>query len=115
MTVSDHAQATSLNRTLLDLAEGGLPDRIRLEQAARIIVTARRAAMLAGAGSLNLPAAASPAVQAVSEIARHWDATTLTALEYAEGLPEAALERLLRAAPAWAAAFQALTPHRLAA
>jgi hypothetical protein len=29
----------------------------------------------------------------------------VTAVEYADSLPVAALERLLRAAPAWAAAF----------
>jgi hypothetical protein len=40
----------------------------------------------------------------VAEILRHWDCGAVTALEYAETLPEAALDRLLRAAPAWAAA-----------
>lgn len=103
-----------LARALADLAEGGLADRIRLEQAARVIVTARRAARLADAGALALPSVNDPAVQAVTEIARHWDDASVTALEYAETLPAAALERLLRAAPAWAAAFGAASP-RLAA
>jgi hypothetical protein len=41
----------------------------------------------------------------------------VTALEYAETLPEAALDRLLRAAPAWAAAARraVATPDRHAA
>lgn len=114
MTISTRRQAATLARTLADLAEGGLADRIRLEQAARVIVAARRAATLAEAGALALPSVADPAVQAVTEIARHWDATAVTALEYAETLPQAALERLLRAAPRWAAAFAA-APDRLAA
>jgi len=92
----------TLARAIAEIAEGGLADRIRLETAARIVATARRAAAQA-----PLPAAAmaDPAVQAVTEIARHWDAGAVTALEYAETLPVAALERLLRAAPRWAAAF----------
>lgn len=114
MTIFACSQTAALTRILADLADGGLPDRIRLEQAARVVVTARRAARLAEAGALALPSAADPAVQAVTEIARHWDDTTVTALEYVEALPEAALERLLRAAPAWAAAFAA-APARLAA
>jgi hypothetical protein len=40
----------------------------------------------------------------VAEILRHWDPKAVTALEYAETLPDSALDRLLRAAPAWAAA-----------
>lgn len=107
MTDFARTQTAVLARTLADLADGALPDRIRLEQAARVIVTARRAARLAEAGALALPSASDPAVQAVTEIARHWDETAVTAIEYTETLPEAALERLLRAAPAWAAAFSA--------
>jgi hypothetical protein len=106
--------AAALARSLADIADGALADRIRLEQAARIIVTARRAAGLAATGALALPSVADPAVKAVTEIARHWDADAVTALEYAETLPVAALERLLRAAPGWAAAFAA-GPDRLAA
>ncbi|WP_244407423.1 hypothetical protein [Roseomonas fluvialis] len=103
--MTDSTRATAiLARSLADIAEGGLAHRMRLEQAARVIVAARRASHLAAAGALALPAT-DPAVQAVTEIARHWDDTAVTALEYAEGLPVAALERLLRAAPSWAAAF----------
>jgi hypothetical protein len=114
MTVSSRTETAALARILAELAAGGLAERIRLEQAARVIVAARRAADLAAAGAIRLPSAADPAVQAVNEIARHWDAAAVTAFEYAETLPEAALERLLRAAPAWAAAFSA-APDRLAA
>ena len=104
MTDSKRA-ATTLARSLFDIAGGNLADQARLEQAARVIVTARRAATLGAAGALALPATTDAAVQAVTEIARHWDETAVTALEYAETLPIVALERLLRAAPGWAAAF----------
>lgn len=114
MTIASRAQTDILNRALAELAEGSLSDRIRLEQAARVIVTARRAAALAAAGVLRLPSVTDPAVRAVTEIARHWDASAVTALEYAETLPAAVLDRLLRAAPAWAAAFSP-APRRLAA
>ncbi len=89
--------------------------RLRLEQAARVIASAHRAAGLAAIGALRLPRATEPAVQAVTEIARQWDDTAVTALEYVETLPESVIERLLRAAPAWAAAFQVSEPDRLAA
>ncbi|HWT09052.1 MAG TPA: hypothetical protein VN329_07795 [Roseomonas sp.] len=116
MTDSTRQQTAALSRSLAEMAEGGLAARIRLEQAARVVATARRAADLAAAGALRLPGTADPAVQAVTEIARHWDATAITAFEYVETLPEAVVERLLRAAPAWAAAFRPATaPDRLAA
>jgi hypothetical protein len=115
MIESTRLQTAALARTLADMAEGDLMAHIRLEQAARVIAAARRATGLAAMGALRLPVTTDPAVQAVTEIARHWDATAVTALEYAETLPEAAIDRLLRAAPAWAAAFRATTPNRLAA
>ncbi len=114
MTVSTRLQTAALTRTLAELAEGSLAARIRLEQAARVILAARRAGELAAEGALRLPGTADASVQAVTEIARHWDASAVTALEYVETLPEAAIERLLRAAPGWAAAFSA-APVRLAA
>jgi hypothetical protein len=113
MTDSSRA-AAALGRSLAEIAQGALSDRIRLEQAARVIVAARRAARLAQDGAMAMPSVADPAVQAVTEIARHWDDAAVTAVEYAESLPVAALERLLRAAPAWAAAF-AVDHRRLAA
>ncbi|MEO3474555.1 hypothetical protein AAFN86_21995 [Roseomonas sp. CAU 1739] len=115
MTNSARLQAAALTRNLVEMAEGGLAARLRLEHAARIISTARRAATLAAVGALRMPATTEPAVQAVTEIARHWDDVAVTALEYAETLPDAAIDRLLRAAPAWAAAFHVGVPDRLAA
>lgn len=114
MTNPNRTETAALARILATLAEGDLHERMRLEQAARVIVAARRAARLGDAGAIVPPSASDSAVQAVTEIARHWDDTAVTAVEYAEGLPGVALDRLLRAAPAWAAAFTA-APDRLAA
>jgi alkylation response protein AidB-like acyl-CoA dehydrogenase len=115
MNDSTRLQSAALARTLAEMADGSLAARIRLEQAARVIAAARRASDLAAAGALRLPNMTGAAVQAVTEIARHWDSDAVTALEYAETLPEAALERLLRAAPFWAATFGTVAPDRLAA
>ena len=109
MTISYNAAAQGLERILSELADSCPMERARLEAAAHILTTARRAA------GLHLPA--SDATRAVAEILRHWDFEVVTALEYAETLPEAALDRLLRAAPAWAAAARraVATPDRHAA
>lgn len=96
MTMSNNAAAQGLERILADLADSCPVERARLEAAARILTAARRAD--------GLPLRSSEAARAVAEILRHWDHQAVTALEYAETLPEAALDRLLRAAPAWAAA-----------
>lgn len=96
MTISNNAVAQGLERILAELADSCPVERARLEAAARILVAARRAS------GLHLPS--SEASRAVAEILRHWDTEAVTALEYAETLPQAALDRLLRASPAWAAA-----------
>jgi hypothetical protein len=109
MTISYNATAHGLERILSELADSCPLERARLEAAAHILTAARRAA------GLHLPA--SDATRAVAEILRHWDSEVVTALEYAETLPEAALDRFLRAAPAWAAAARraVATPDRHAA
>ena len=67
MTNSTRLQSAALSRSLAEMAEGGLASRIRLEQAARVVATARRAALLAGQGALFLPSLSDPSVQAVTE------------------------------------------------
>ena len=109
MTISDNAAAQGLERILSELADSCPVERARIEAAARILTTARRTA------GLHLPA--SDATRAVAEILRHWEPEAVTALEYAETLPEGALDRLLCAAPAWASAARraVATPDRHAA
>ena len=96
MTISNNVAAQGLERILSELADSCPVERARLEAAARVLTAARRAA--------GLPLPSSDATRAVAEMLRHWDPMAVTAFEYAESLPEAALDRLLRAAPAWAAA-----------
>ncbi len=78
------------------------------------MVLARHPAELGAAGRLALPSPALAAVQAVAEIARHWDAAAVTAFEYVETAAGAVLERLLRAAPALGGRLLG-APERLAA
>lgn len=112
----DHARPESdrLYRELGEIAGGGRAEELRLALAGEIIALARRAAALDP--GLAEAARSDPAGQAVREIARHWDPQATTALEYAETLPVAALDRLLRAAPGWAARMRlGLASGRLAA
>lgn len=91
-------------RTLAAVAELATDlagERMRREEAARVLILARRVAQAAPAEATD------PASRAVAEIARHWEPGVVTALEYAEMLPPVVLDRLLRAAPGWAAAVTA--------
>jgi hypothetical protein len=78
---------------LAALAEGPLDTSLRLDAAAGIVVTARHVALLAGGGPGPVP-----------ELAARWDNRALTATEFAEQLAPAEVDRLLGAAPDWAAA-----------
>ncbi|EHL96880.1 hypothetical protein HMPREF9946_04541 [Acetobacteraceae bacterium AT-5844] len=92
--------AAARRRLTLDalntLAQGDLAERLRLEAAARILCTARRAAELVASGELagrvELP-----------EAARNWDASVMTAREFAEAMTPAQIDALLADAPRWAA------------
>ena len=58
MTDINRQRSTALSRCLAEIADGSLAARLRLEQAARVIATARRAADLAETGALRLPGGA---------------------------------------------------------
>lgn len=93
------------NPTLSAIAELALDQAgngMRVAEAARILVLARRAAALAEGGRAAVVDLADASSRAVIEISRHWNPDVVTAAEYAESLPVVVLERLLRAAPAWA-------------
>ncbi len=98
-----HARAV---KALEELADGSFGIRMRHEAAARILVTLRRVALLAAGG--EIPEVAAPC--ALAAIAGRWDASAMTAREYAEGLPADELALLLAEAPAWAEARRALLP-----
>jgi hypothetical protein len=84
-----------------ELAEGGLGERMRMDAAVRILVTARRAMALHLAGRLGCAASAT-----VTRIAGTWDPAATTAAEHVEALPVAQLDAFLDAAPAWAAGLR---------
>jgi len=99
---------------LANLATDLAGERMRRDEAARVLVLARRFAAMTASGAIAAPEATDPASRAVAEIARHWDCALMTAAEYAEMLPPVVLDRLLRAAPSWAAKMSAPTLRRAA-
>ncbi|MCU0888393.1 MAG: hypothetical protein MUF65_12720 [Rubritepida sp.] len=99
-------------RTLAELVGGVFAERMRIEAAARIIVTARRVALLAEAGLLDpVPTGGGGAVEA---LAARWDSVAMTVTEFVETLPPAELAAVLEEAPLWAEAVWA-GQERLAA
>ena len=97
-----------------DVATDLSGDRMRREEAARLLVLSRRVASLATQGTIAAPEANDGASRAVHEIGRHWDPTLMTAAEYVEMLPTVVVDRLLRVAPAWAAQVTAPAFRRAA-
>ena len=79
--------------TLADIANDNLAEQLRHEAAARILVAARRVRALVGG---------QPGEHLVDTLASGWDPRSVTALEYAEGLPVRVLDGLLGTAPRWA-------------
>lgn len=77
---------------LAELAQGGLPERLRLEAAARVLGTARRALELAD-GQVPLP-----------EGMAGWDHVATTAREHVETLTPRQVDRLVAEGPRWAVA-----------
>lgn len=86
-------------RTVAELADGGLGERMRLDAGVRLLVTARRVADLA----LPRHNAPSDAGQVVARILRGWDPWAVTAAEYLETLAVRELDGFVAAGPVWAA------------
>lgn len=84
-----------------ELADDGLAERMRLDAAARVLVTARRMLTLA-----PRDAAQGQASAVVLRIARGWDPAATTAAEHVEALAPTELDAFLAAAPRWAAAVR---------
>lgn len=85
--------AKATRAALADMAAGGLVERGRIDTVARILVLARRAAALSGRGD-----------SLVDRMSTRWDPSVMTAAEFAEMLTPAERDRLIAAAPGWAAA-----------
>jgi hypothetical protein len=84
-----------------ELADGGLAERMRLDAAARVLVTARRLLALS-----PREVASGPASSVVMSIARGWDPAATTAAEHVEALSPSELDAFLAAAPRWAASVR---------
>lgn len=84
-----------------EMAEFGLSERMRLDAAVRVLLTARR--MLAMSPR---EAATGAASAVVLRVARAWDPAATTAAEHVEQLAPSELDAFLTAAPRWAASVR---------
>lgn len=105
LSLSPEAMRQRALETLASLVGGTFWEKMRIEAAARILVTARRVALLAESGALEGP----PPAGVILPIAARWDAVAMTANEYAETLETAEVVAILEEAPAWSEAVWAQT------
>jgi hypothetical protein len=103
LSLSPDAMRGRALETLASLVGGTFWEKMRIEAAARILVTARRVALLAEDDLLQGPAPEG----AILSIAQRWDAGAMTANEFAETLETAEIVAILAEAPAWAEAIWA--------
>ena len=103
LSLSPDAMRLRALETLASLVGGTFWEKMRIEAAARILVTARRVALLAESQLLEGPAPEGP----ILALAQRWDASAMTANEFAETLETAEIVAVLAEAPAWAEAVWA--------
>ncbi|WPB85800.1 hypothetical protein [Sediminicoccus rosea] len=103
LSLSPDAMRSRALETLASLVGGTFWEKMRIEAAARIIVTARRVALLAEEGLL---AGQTPA-GVIHPTAARWDAAAMTANEFAETLETAEIVAILEEAPGWSEAVWA--------
>jgi hypothetical protein len=110
--IAQGAEQTERGRVMAAVAEfadGGLAEWMRLDAAARVLVTARRMMAVAPA-----EAAAGSGSALVLRVAREWDPRATTAAEHVEALAPVELDRFLDAAPRWAASVRDAARRRAA-
>lgn len=105
LSLSPDAMRQRALETLASLVGGTFWEKMRIEAAARIIVTARRVALLAEGGGLE----GLPAPGVIMPVAARWDAAAMTSNEYAETLETAEIVAILEEAPGWSEAVWGLT------
>jgi hypothetical protein len=93
----DRSEQGRVMAAVADLAGPGFAERMRLDAATRVLVTARRLMRVAPGA-----AASGSASAAVLCVAHAWDPAATTAAEHVESLPPVQLDAFLAAAPAWA-------------
>ncbi len=97
----DRAEQGRVLAAVAEIAGPGLAERMRLDAAARVLVTARRLLQVAPRA-----AGAGAAAATVLPVARAWDPAATTATEHVESLTLAELDAFLAAAPRWAASVR---------
>lgn len=103
LSLSPDAMRLRALETLASLVGGTFWEKMRMEAVARILVTARRVALLAESDLLDGAAAEG----LILELALRWDAGAMTAHEFAETLETAEIITVLAEAPTWAEAVWA--------
>ena len=98
------AQTRALE-SLAVIANDNLPEPLRHEAAARVLLAAHQVSGLLAEAARPRDARAEGVVEA---IVAGWDPRAVTALEFAETLPIRTLDGLLGHAPRWARAMSAL-------
>lgn len=107
LSLSPDAMRLRALEALAALVGGTFWEKMRIEAAARILVTARRIALLAEGDLLQGPAPAG----SILALALRWDAGVMNANEFAETLETAEIVAVLAEAPAWAEAVWAAQSH----
>jgi len=105
-----HARADQemLDRTIQSLAElssGGFTERMRLDAAARLLVTVHRVLRLREAGMMSAPDPWPPHRHELLEVERicaGWKPCEVTASEFVTDLPPADVTLMMELCPAWA-------------
>ena len=100
----DRTEQGRVLAAVADLAGPGFAERMRLDAATRVLVTARRLMRVAPGAAATGAASAT-----VLRVARAWDPAATTAAEHVESLPPAQLDAFLAAAPRWAASVRKRT------
>jgi len=97
-----------LDRTIQSLAElssGGFTERMRLDAAARLLVTVHRVLRLREAGMMSAPdpwPAQRRELLAVERIGAGWKPYEMTASEFVSVLPPTDVTLMMELCPAWA-------------
>jgi len=98
---------------LAELANGRFAERMRLDAAARLVVTIHRVLALRRAGMMADPRPRPPQRRAVAEVERvagEWNPASTTAREFVSELPPADVKALIELSPVWADAVARCNP-----
>lgn len=98
---------------LAELASGRFAERMRLDAAARLVMTIHRVLALRGAGMMPDPRPRPSQRRAVAEVERvahDWNPASMTVREFVSELPPADVKVLIELSPIWADAMARCDP-----